>query len=273
MFNILFHLSTSECLNKSYVPIEMENEKDKDPISKSASEALVHFKDAGLKERLKPHYFKVKNIFSDEERQSILSILKGMAPINELSGKGFDVLSSTQPETLNFSPSHEMDKSQCVFSKYSSLQKIQHLYIDSINHFARVLGLTGPCGITFKVVRLHSRDGEPFNGGWHYDVKASKTLVIMLKNDFHYLNGNKGLNIAFNGLQGPHHPDGLTKRCFPENEKYHSVTYKDAIMLDNAKGEIVHSTPPLDPHSPVTNPERIFIQIKLLDTDWKPIVR
>ena len=93
-------------------------------------------------------------------------------------------------------------------------------------------------------------------------------MVILLKNDFHYLYGSRGLNIAFNGVHGPHNPNECLEG-FPENDQYISVSYKDGIMLDNDKGNIVHRTPHLDPDTPVNNPERIFIQIKLSDPDWK----
>jgi hypothetical protein len=258
--------------NQNFSKTEVESNEN--TVSQATSTRFEHLGDRELKQQLKKYYFKVNDVFSSEERQNILAIFNQMTPILEFSGNGFDMLCTVPLQRLIFSTSHEMERPFSVFWDYDYLNSIQDVYINSINRFARELGLIGSHTITFKVIRLHSKNGKPFNGGWHYDVKTSKTLVIMLKNDYKYLNG-KGLNIAFNGHQGPHNPNKVSAYCFPKNDEYISAKYKDGIMLDNDFGGIIHSTPELDfdpkqldEESIVYNRQRTYIQIKLFNPNW-----
>lgn len=248
--------------------MDMEQGPISDITSSAKSKLIPSLHPAKPILSLEKYYKQINDVFAPIERERILEIIKQMPLISNLSKSGLDMLCSTQPEELSFSCSHQMAKPRLIFSRYPALKPIQNVYIHAINRFAKELQLVDNHKITFKLVKLHDRKGVPFQGGWHYDIKTSITLLIMLKNQFKYLDGSKGLDIAFNESFGPHDPS-VSMGTEPENQNYHKIAYNDGILIDNGMGEVVHRTPPLELDPLAINRERVYIQIKLFDPTWK----
>lgn len=158
------------------------------------------------KPKLGRDYKVIENVLLEEDFVAISKISKLLPLMNEPKILNEKILANVSV-VMDLTENHHWKNEGAVWRELEGLDPLlRRIFSQALNRMAKELKLAGQQGIVAGFNRYLPNPGRGLDQGWHFDQGAQHTMVMVLHNDFDYLEG-KGLDMAFNQVEGPFAPE------------------------------------------------------------------